>query len=52
MQFTTFQTPLEERQRLTTEGMMTRHDPDVFKVIDIQPRSMLVGVPSATNAKA
>jgi hypothetical protein len=52
VQFATLQAALEHWEGLATEGMMASRDAHVLDVTDIQPRSMLVVVMSATKSAA
>ena len=47
-----FDTALTDGEGLTAEGVVRGGNTNTLDVIDIQPRSMLVVVPSATSAAA
>lgn len=52
MRLTVFELALQNGKCLSTERVMGGRDTDVFDVSGIQPRGMLVVVPSGTNAAA
>ena len=52
MGFAALDTALKYGEGLAAEGVMAGGDADTLDVRSIQPRSMLVVVPSATNGAA
>ena len=52
MQFAVLQAALEHWEGLAAEGVMGSRNAHMLDVTDIQPRSMLVVVRSATSAAA